>query len=400
MNSAELIEFVQGLASRPQLGAPRRARPRGALLLRAAAQRRRRRVADLLDGRAGHGLPRPRRLLRRGRRRGGQRARGPARARRAALTRVVGPGEAFSFEASDIHRVQHAGASRRSRCTPTRRRCGGWDLRGPAGRAAAAPLGVVRRRAAAAELRCRSGGLNVNGGWVGVGFERQRRQRGRDWFAGSIAYRLANRADPPNPPPTQPQLTFARSLSAGYSARNASRPSRYASIHSATGLDRFPSGARSPRPPRPATPHRPARHAAEQRGAERGALVDRGALERQLEHGGDDLQPLAPSARRRRRRGRGRAGRRARRSGRASRAARRPRPPAPRARARRGRGAATARRTRRARPGRRGGALAREVGQEGQALDARLPLRRLPVERRGSPRRPSRRAASAARRRR
>ena len=30
----------------------------------------------------------------------------------APATRVVGPGDAFSFEASDIHRVRHAGAER------------------------------------------------------------------------------------------------------------------------------------------------------------------------------------------------------------------------------------------------------------------------------------------------
>ena len=41
-------------------------------------------------------------------------------------TRVLGPGSTFSFEPSDIHRVQHAAPSRPSRSTRTRRRCGGW----------------------------------------------------------------------------------------------------------------------------------------------------------------------------------------------------------------------------------------------------------------------------------
>ena len=70
----------------------------------------------------------------------------------------VHAGGAFSFEASDIHRVQHAGAEPAVTLhaySPPLWRMG--DLRGAAGGAAAAPLGVVRGGAAAAQLR----GVNV-----------------------------------------------------------------------------------------------------------------------------------------------------------------------------------------------------------------------------------------------
>ena len=110
-----------------ELAPSRRARPRGAHVLRAAARRQRRGLADLLDGRARHRLPRPRRLRRRGRRRLGQRARGPARARRGAEHARARPRQHVLLRAvGHPPRAARGQPSRPSRSTRTRRRCGGW----------------------------------------------------------------------------------------------------------------------------------------------------------------------------------------------------------------------------------------------------------------------------------
>ena len=111
MNSAELIDFVQGLASRPEQWAhlvehDRAARTYSELL-------RNDDVAAWLicwmdeqdTGFHDHDVSSGAVAV----------VAGSVREDRLVLgaapsTRVVGPGDAFSFEASDIHRVQHAGA--------------------------------------------------------------------------------------------------------------------------------------------------------------------------------------------------------------------------------------------------------------------------------------------------
>ena len=74
-------------------------------------------------------------------------------------TRVLGPGSTFSFEPSDIHRVQHAG-SRARRHDPRVLAAAVADgrLRGPPRGAPAAPLDLLRRRAQAD----RSGGVTTS----------------------------------------------------------------------------------------------------------------------------------------------------------------------------------------------------------------------------------------------
>ena len=118
--------------------------------------------------------------------------------------------------------------------------------------------------------------------------------------------------------------------SAGYSARNRSRPSAYAATHSRSGST-SPRTAHARRHRRLDVGPDAARDAAQQRRAVGRALLDRGPLERQLEHRGDDPQPqLRARAAARDARALGRR-RRARAAGRASRAARRRRPRARRA---------------------------------------------------------------------
>ena len=68
-----------------------------------------------------------------------------------------------------------------------------------------------------------------------------------------------------------------------------SRPSRYGSIHAATGSTR-PRGRTHAATASSASAHS-RRRPAEQRRAVGRALLDGDALERQLEDGGDDLQP-------------------------------------------------------------------------------------------------------------
>ena len=110
------------------------------------------RVAHLLDARARHRLPRPRRVQRGGRGRRGRGARGahPLGARPGGPT--MGAGGVFDFGVADIHRVLHRAPARRSRSTPTPRCRASW-----------APTSPVRRGAAAP---CRPGGRGAAGGRV------------------------------------------------------------------------------------------------------------------------------------------------------------------------------------------------------------------------------------------
>ena len=121
------------------------------LLLRDDARRG---LADLLDGRPRHGLPRPRPLRRRGRRGRRRGARGPAGARRRHREpRRSAAGETFTFAASDIHRVLHAGAAPAVTIhaySPPLWRMGAYEV-ARHGRAAP-PLRVLRRGAAPAPL--------------------------------------------------------------------------------------------------------------------------------------------------------------------------------------------------------------------------------------------------------
>ena len=113
LDGSALESLVRDLAADPErLGAPRAPLPRPAPLRGAAPRRRRRGLADLLDGRPRHGLPRPRPVRRRGG--GGRRARSPRTGWRSAArrsTRTFESGEAFHFSAADIHRVRHTGTA-------------------------------------------------------------------------------------------------------------------------------------------------------------------------------------------------------------------------------------------------------------------------------------------------
>ncbi len=115
--------------------------------LRGAAQRRApHRLADLLDGRPRHGLPRPRRLRRRRRGRQRRRARGAPRDRRTARAAApVAAGRASTSPPADIHRVRHAGIrSRRHAARLLAAAAAHGRLRDRRGRRARAPHACPR----------------------------------------------------------------------------------------------------------------------------------------------------------------------------------------------------------------------------------------------------------------